>query len=119
MVVVVVEVMGWRGGGQVELVWLVVHACLSGQLCRAESQFGIPAELGQYMLDTFAKDELARSRHVQEKYGMDINKLDSSYTLAGKNFSHMQNMSFRLSTTPFVTSAGFRELCFPNVLDNK
>jgi len=98
---------------------------LAGINVEADSQFptlvpfGIPAELSEGLLDTFERDEKARATVLLNKYNVPIDKLEASYTLEGREFARYQNLSFRVSTTPFVTSAGFRDLCFPHVLDNR
>jgi hypothetical protein len=81
--------------------------------------FGIPAELGKYLLDTFAANEESRDQFFKKTRNISIANLDVEYTIETKPLGYLQNLSFQLSTTPFVTSGGFRDLCFPNVLDNE
>ena len=98
---------------------------LAGINVEADSQFptlvpfGFPAELSKGILATFERDEKIRAKVLLDKYNASLDKLAANYTLEGKEFAQFQNLSFRVSTTPFVTSAGFRDLCFPNVLDNR
>ena len=66
------------------------------------------------MISAFAKEEEDRSQLVRNKYNYAIEKLGADDM---RDIKQLTNLSFRLSSTPFVTTAGFRDLCFPNVLD--
>jgi hypothetical protein len=74
--------------------------------------------VGTSLLHSFNQLEQVRSTVLQQRHKITPSLLSAAFTLEGRSEGVAQNLSFRVSSTPFVTSAGFRDLCFPHVLDN-